>query len=122
MRQPPDMLETTWMRGYLPPRRLTVVVLVDVPQGIFAPIRSITYHIADIAHAAGDDAATEVAAVVFARFVHATTPRRDEVGADFHEDASFEAFVKNGSGAIVGDKGKIVKVSTKFDKYAKIEL
>ncbi len=86
------MLETTRMRGYLPPRRLTVVVLVDVPQGIYAPIRSITHHIADIAHAAGDDAPTEVAAVVFACFVDTTTPRRDEVGAGFHERASFEAF------------------------------
>ncbi len=119
--QTTEVHKTARVRGYLPPRRLTVVVLVDVPQGIDTPIRTITHHITDIAHTAGDDAAAEVAAVVFAGFVDAPTPRRDEVGAGFHQRASFEAFEERSS-AIVGVYEKLVKVSTNLDNYAKIRL
>lgn len=121
VRHSTEVLESTRLLCYLPPRRLAVVVFVNVPERIFTPIRTIAHYIADIARAAGDDAPTDIAAVVFAGFVDATTPRRNEVGADFHRSVSLGA-VKNDSGTIVEAWGKIVKVSTNLDKYATIDV
>jgi hypothetical protein len=79
-----EMPESARLLRYLPPWRLAVVVFVDVPEGIFTPIRAITDHVTDITHATGDDAAADIATVVFASFVDTTTPRQDKVGAGFH--------------------------------------
>lgn len=79
-----EVPKAAWFSCHLPPGRLTVVVLVNVPKGVFAPIRTITHDITYIARAAGDATTAEVTTVILAGFVHTATPRWDEVGAGFH--------------------------------------
>ena len=97
-----NVLESTRVSCYLPPRRFAIMVLMDVPQGVFAPSRTVSYHITYIAGTTGDDAITEVAAVIFSSGVHTTTPRGDEVGAGFHEEPPLK-LARNNSDAIVDE-------------------
>lgn len=101
MRQATKVLQAARMLRYLPPRRLAVVVLVNVPERVFTLIRTVTHHITDVARTAGDNTPTEITAVVFPSFVDPATPAFDQVSSGFRCHHSIPFDVKNVSGTIV---------------------